>query len=107
LTKENNYVIIIVVYIERRDCLTSMQLIRNELKSQIGKEVYLKADRGRKRFITRKGTIDAVYPSLFVIDVEFENSPSRKMTFTYSDVLTNTVELMIVDEEKSDENTAS
>ena len=74
-----------------------MELIRDELKGQIGKEVYLKADRGRKRFITRKGTLDAVYPSLFVVDLEFKDAPNRKMTFTYSDILTNTVELMFVD----------
>lgn len=75
-----------------------MKLIKNELESQIGKQVYLKADRGRKRFITRKGVLDAVYPSLFVVDLEFDDSPSRKMTFTYSDILTKTVQLMIVDE---------
>ena len=78
--------------------MASMKLIRNELESQIGKQVYLKADRGRKRFITRKGTLDAVYPSLFVVDLEFDGSPNRKMTFTYSDILTNTVQIMIVDD---------
>lgn len=83
---------------ERRDYLASMKLIRNELESQIGKQVYLKADRGRKRFITRKGTLDAVYPSLFVVDLEFDDSPNRKMTFTYSDILTKTVQLTIVDD---------
>lgn len=82
---------------ERRDYLTSMNIIKNQLESQIGKQVYLKADRGRKRYITRKGTLDAVYPSIFVVDLEFKDSPNRKMTFTYSDLLTNTVELLIVD----------
>ncbi|NLW41519.1 MAG: protein veg [Tissierellia bacterium] len=77
--------------------MTSMQLIRNELKGQIGKQVYLKADRGRKRYITRRGTLNAVYPSIFVVELEFDDSPNRMMTFTYSDILTNTVELMIVD----------
>ncbi len=90
--------IIWVLILERRDYLASMKLIRNELESQIGKQVYLKADRGRKRFITRKGTLDAVYPSLFVVDLEFDDSPNRKMTFTYSDILTKTVQLMIVDD---------
>lgn len=83
---------------ERRDYLTSMQIIRNELEDQIGKQVYLKADRGRKRYITRKGILNAVYPSIFVVELEFDDSPSRMMTFTYSDILTNTVELMIVDD---------
>lgn len=78
-----------------------MKLIRDELESQIGKQVYLKADKGRKRYIKRKGVIDAVYPSIFVVELEFEDSPSRKVTFTYSDILTNTVELMIVDEAAS------
>lgn len=78
-----------------------MKLIKDELESQIGKQVYLKADKGRKRYIRRKGTLDAVYPSIFVVELDFDDSPSRKVTFTYSDVLTNTVELMIVDEAAS------
>lgn len=78
--------------------MTSMEIIRDELEGQIGKKIYLKADRGRKRYITRKGTLSAVYPSIFVVELDLENSPSRMMTFTYSDILTNTVELMIVDD---------
>ncbi|MDO5027780.1 MAG: Veg family protein [Bacillota bacterium] len=77
--------------------MTSMNMIKRELESQVGKKVYLKADRGRKRYIKRKGRLDAVYPSIFVVDLENEDSPSRKMTFTYSDLLTNTVELLIID----------
>lgn len=83
-----------------------MKLIRDELESQIGKQVYLKADRGRKRYIQRKGILDAVYPSLFVVELDSKDPesidvPSRRMTFTYSDILTNTVQLMIVDDSKN------
>lgn len=81
-----------------------MEIIKEKLENHLGKTVYLKADRGRKRYIRRKGTIDSVYPSLFVIDLELENAPNRKMTFTYSDVLTSTVELVIVDDEGNEED---
>lgn len=79
--------------------LSSMELIRNEIESQIGKKVILKANRGRKKIVTKRGIIDSVFPSLFVVELLFKNSPSRKVTFTYSDVLTNTVELMICEDE--------
>ena len=74
-----------------------MEIIREKLEDNLGKTVYLKADRGRKRYFTRKGTIEEVHPSLFVVNLEFEDSPSRMLTFTYADVLTNTVQLRIVD----------
>ena len=79
--------------------LSSMELIRNEIESQIGKKVILRANRGRKKIVTKRGIIDSVFPSLFVVELLFKNSPSRKVTFTYSDVLTNTVELMICEDE--------
>ena len=84
--------------------MSSVEIIKDKLDNHIGKTVYLKADRGRRRFINRKGVIDATYPSLFVVDLEYEDAPNRKMTFTYSDVLTHTVRLCIVDDEGNEED---
>lgn len=84
--------------------LSSMEIIKAKLENHLGKTVYLKADRGRKRYIKRKGTIYSVYPSLFVVDLELDNAPNRKMSFTYSDVLTSTVELIIVDDDGNEED---
>lgn len=72
-----------------------MELIKREIGNQIGKRVVFKANRGRKRYITRKGVIESVYPSLFAIRVEHKDKPDRTITFTYSDVLTNTVQLKL------------
>ena len=88
-----------IVYIERCDIVSSMDVIREKLEQNLGKTVYLKADRGRKRYITRKGTIEEVHPSLFVVNLEFEDAPNRMLSFTYADVLTETVQLRIIEDD--------
>ncbi|NLY08839.1 MAG: protein veg [Tissierellia bacterium] len=73
--------------------------LKRFLGENLGKRVIVKADRGRKRVVTKRGTLDAVYPSLFVVEMAGSGDNNRKITFTYSDLLTSTVELTILDDE--------
>ena len=70
--------------------MNQMEIIKNELKSHVGKKIIVKANKGRKKIVTRKGILKAIYPSLFVVDV-FNGDEVVTSTFTYSDVLTSTV----------------
>lgn len=80
--------------------MNQMEQIRRELMRHIGKRVILKADKGRKRIVTRRGRLVDVYPSLFVVDIEHEVSEgNRTISYTYSDVLTSTVQLTIIDDD--------
>lgn len=79
--------------------MTQMERIKNELSEHIGKRVIVKANRGRKRIVTRKGILEAVYPSLFVVSAQMDEVPSRNLSFTYSDVLTSTVQVTILDDD--------
>lgn len=82
-----------------------MEQIRKELSRHIGKRVILKADKGRKKIVTRRGRLSEVYPSLFVIDIEHEISEGKRtVSYTYSDVLTSTVQLTIIDDDVDLEN---
>ena len=49
--------------------MNQMEQIRKELTRHIGKRVILKADKGRKKIVTRRGRLVEVYPSLFVVDM--------------------------------------
>ena len=79
--------------------MTQMDMIKNELSEHIGKEVIVKANRGRKRIVTRKGVLSAVYPSLFVVTISSDEANDLNISFTYSDVLTSTVKIMILEDD--------
>ncbi|EEI83057.1 Veg family protein [Anaerococcus tetradius] len=71
----------------------SVQDIRNEVISNVGKEVILKADMGRKRTKTKTGVIVDAFPSVFTVKVNNDFDVERTVSYTYSDILTSTVKL--------------
>lgn len=70
--------------------------IKSEVEENIGKKVILRADKGRKRIVKNEGIIVDAYPSLFTVKVNNEYDIERTISYTYSDVLTATVELKFV-----------
>ncbi|MDO5036679.1 MAG: Veg family protein [Tissierellia bacterium] len=78
--------------------MNQMESIKKELSKHIGKRVIVKADKGRKRIVTRKGILEAVYPSLFIVSVVEENLGDQKISYTYSDLLTSVVRIAIVED---------
>ena len=60
--------------------------------------VILRANKGRKKTTVREGVLEAAYPNLFVVRVSNQYDSIRRVSYTYSDVLTSTVEVVICDE---------
>jgi uncharacterized protein Veg len=69
--------------------------IREDLEARVGQKVRLRANRGRKKILEKTGILEKTYPNIFVIRLEESKSPERRISFSYTDVLTNTVELTI------------
>ncbi len=70
--------------------------IRDNLQENIGNEVVVRANTGRKRIVEKSGIIEQTYPNVFVVLVDAsQNEACRRMSFSYIDVLTKTVELEI------------
>ncbi len=70
--------------------------IRNGLKKRIGSQVVVRANTGRKRIVEKNGVLEQTYPNVFVVLInDSVETPSRRMSFSYVDVLTKTVELEI------------
>ncbi|MEG0297173.1 MAG: Veg family protein [Clostridium sp.] len=65
--------------------------IKKDIEDHVGEKVTLKANGGRKKILVNDGVIESVYPSIFV--VRLEDDVQRTVTYSYSDVLTNTVQL--------------
>ena len=68
--------------------------IRKELENHIGKKVKLRANRGRRKTFEKVGVLENTYPSIFVIRVD-EEKYYQRLSFSYADVLTSTVELSL------------
>lgn len=78
--------------------MNSVARIRKDLEDSIGKTVILKANKGRKRIVEREGILESAYPSLFVVKIANEYDSTRRVSYTYSDVLTSTVEVTICED---------
>lgn len=73
-----------------------LEQIKLDLESCIGKRVKLKANRGRKKVVEAEGIIESTYPKLFVVKLDKPNA-IRRLSYTYADVLTRTVEVIVDD----------
>ncbi len=74
--------------------------IRKSLELHVGEKISLKANRGRRKTYEKEGILESTYPSIFVVRVD-ENNYNQRISFSYADVLTETVKLSF-DQEKVD-----
>ena len=75
--------------------MESVEKVRETLESNIGERVTLKANRGRRRTYVNEGVIHDIYPSVFTVLVDIDKQSTRILCYTYSDVLTSNVELVV------------
>ena len=68
--------------------------IKSDLDSFVGKKVKLKANQGRRKIMEKDGVLEKTYPKVFVVKVDDNRSPQR-VSYSYADVLTETVEIEI------------
>lgn len=74
----------------------SISQIRKELESCVGKRIQLKANKGRKKTFVKEGIVENAYPSIFTVCFENEFNSSRMVSYSYTDILTHTVEVKIM-----------
>ncbi|BAS29422.1 Veg family protein [Limnochorda pilosa] len=76
------------------DRTNALEEIRARVEACVGKRVKVRANRGRRKVIETEGVIERTYPKLFVVRLEGSDSV-RRLSYTYADVLTETVELTV------------
>lgn len=77
-----------------------IERVRNLLTENVGQRIRLTAKKGRKRVIVRHGYIKSTYPSLFVVVLDSVSefaTGGRTVSFSYSDILINSVSVTVVD----------
>lgn len=68
--------------------------IKLSLDACIGKPVKLRANKGRKKVVEAEGVLENTYPNIFVVKLD-KASAVKRISYTYADILTETVELMV------------
>lgn len=79
----------------------TLEAIKSDLESCVGRRVRLKANRGRRKVIEAEGVLEKTYPKVFVVKLD-QQSAVKRMSYTYADVLTETVELTIDEDQPVD-----
>lgn len=72
--------------------------IKKILDCQLGNRIVLKANGGRKKLIERSGVLKETYPSVFVVELDQEKHNFERVSYTYTDVLTENVQVSFEDD---------
>jgi uncharacterized protein Veg len=91
----------VIAMIERGD----LQQVRRSIESIIGERVQLKANKGRKKAFIKEGVVENSYPSIFIVKFENDYETIRRVSYSYTDLLTNAVELVLCKDLKTLETT--
>ncbi len=67
--------------------------IRSDLETMMGARMRLRANMGRSKIVEREGVLEQTHPSLFVVKVDEKRDRTARVSYSYVDILTGTVEL--------------
>lgn len=70
-----------------------LSAIKNNIDGHIGERVLLRANNGRRKVVVKEGILEKTYPNIFTVRVEGNDSRTRTVSYSYSDILTETVQL--------------
>ena len=70
--------------------------IRSEVHQYMGSKVKVKTNLGRNKVDITDGIIAETYPSIFLVQIEaVGDMPKRKISYSYNDVITHDIELVV------------
>ena len=73
---------------------TDIANLKTDILDKIGQKIIVKGSLGRSKAFEKEATIEKAYPNIFVVKYEENN---RNVTYSYTDVLTRTVEVEVFD----------
>ena len=75
-------------------CKNDIANLKTDILDKVGQKIIVKGSLGRCKAFEKESTIEKVYPNIFVVKYEENN---RNVTYSYTDVLTRTVEVDVFD----------
>ncbi|MBW5449054.1 Veg protein [Cohnella sp. CFH 77786] len=73
--------------------------IKRSLEPHVGSKIMLRANGGRRKTIERTGVLEEIYPSVFIVKLDEEQHAFKRVSYSYADILTESVEVMLCNEE--------
>ncbi|MFT8363582.1 MAG: Veg family protein [Sporolactobacillus sp.] len=76
----------------------TIEAIKGVLDERVGKRLTLKANGGRRKTIQRIGILEGTYPAVFIVRLDKDSNAFERVSYSYTDVLTDSVELTFLEE---------
>lgn len=76
--------------------------IKKILDCQLGNQIVLRANGGRKKLIECRGVLKETYPSVFVVELDQDKHNFERVSYTYTDVLTENVQVTFVNDQQEE-----
>lgn len=67
--------------------------IKSYLEYRVGEEISVTVQMGRRKKKERNGILKETYRSVFVVDLDQDENDFDRISYSYRDILTNTIEL--------------
>ena len=74
---------------------TDIVNLKSDIFDIIGQKILIRGSLGRNKFFEKEATVDKVYSNIFTVKY---NEGIQNDTYSYTDVLTRTVELKVLDD---------
>ncbi|MBB3131970.1 MULTISPECIES: biofilm formation stimulator Veg [Paenibacillus] len=72
--------------------------IKRNLEAHVGQKISLRANGGRRKTVERTGVLEETYPSVFIVKLDQEHQTFKRVSYSYADILTESVEVIICDD---------
>ena len=74
---------------------TDIVNLKSDIFDIIGQKILIRGSLGRNKFFEKEATVDKVYSNIFTVK---DDEGIQNATYSYTDVLTRTVELKVLDD---------
>ena len=73
-------------------CKNDITSIKADIGEKIGQKIIVKGSLGRSKSFEKEATIEKTYPNIIVVKYDDND---RSVTYSYTDVLTRTIEMQV------------
>lgn len=77
-------------------CINDITDLKADIAQKIGQKIIVKGSLGRSKTFEKEAVIERTYPSIFAVKYAQEE---KSVTYSYTDILTRTVEVSVYDGE--------
>lgn len=75
-------------------CQNDITNLKTDINQMVGQKIIVKGSLGRSKLFEKEATIEKAYPNIFVVKYEEDEG---NVTYSYTDILTRTVEVDVFD----------